>query len=40
MATLQNDSIMNKKAIAFTPVKEVGVKCLPIRKITRIHNPL
>ncbi|MDZ8033593.1 MAG: hypothetical protein RMY64_27615 [Nostoc sp. DedQUE08] len=40
MATLQNGSIMNKKAIALTPVKEIGVKPLPIGKITRIHRPL
>ncbi|MEH2260972.1 hypothetical protein [Nostoc sp.] len=40
MATLQNGSIMNKDAIALIPVKKVGVKRLPIGKITRIHTLL
>ncbi|MDZ7969070.1 MAG: hypothetical protein RM368_29660 [Nostoc sp. DedSLP03] len=38
MATLQNGSIMNEKAIALTSVKEISVKRLPIGKITRIHH--
>ncbi|MEH2207389.1 MAG: hypothetical protein V7K53_25530 [Nostoc sp.] len=40
MATLQNGSIMNKKAIALIPVNEIGVKRLPIEKITYIDSLL